>query len=283
MAHVPHFGPPLFSTVPVVVTIHDLIPLVLPAYRGSLAVRAYTALAAQSARRARMIIADSEASRRDILARLRVAPERVRVVYLAASPRYHPADRVEIARVRARYHLPERFVLYLGGFDVRKNVRLLVDAFESLPDQRVGWKLVLAGQIPEPASDFFPDPRPGASSAVLCIGHVAEEDKPALYSAAGLFAYPSLYEGFGLPPLEAMACGTPVICSDSSSLPEIVGEAGMMVGPSNGQAWAAALRALIRDEAARSELSGRGIERAAKFSWERTAKETLEVYQAASI
>ncbi|MGB8647007.1 MAG: glycosyltransferase family 1 protein [Anaerolineae bacterium] len=284
IAHVPHFGPPLYPSIPTIVTIHDLIPMVLPAYRSSLLVRAYTALAAQAACRARLILADSEASRRDILARLPIPPERVRVVYLAADQRFHPADAMEIARVRSKYALPERFVLYLGGFDLRKNVRVLVSAFHTLEQERgAGWKLVLAGRLPERDTPFFPDPRAGAGERIQCIGYVPEEDKPALYAAAHLFAFPSLYEGFGLPPLEAMACGTPVLCADTSSLPEVVGKAGILLDPTRVEVWADALRALMNSESQRKELRNKGLAQAKRFSWEKTARETWQAYQSVAL
>jgi glycosyltransferase involved in cell wall biosynthesis len=280
LAHVPYFGSPLFPSLPTVVTIHDLIPMILPEYRGSPAVRLYTHLAAAGARRARMILADSEASRRDILAHLGISAERVRVVYLAADVRFRPArDSGELARVRAKYNLPERFVFYIGGFDVRKNVRVVVEAFDALEAERAaGWKLVLAGRLPETNTPFFPDPRVGASEAVQFIGHVPEEDKPALFAAAGAFVYPSLYEGFGLPPLEALACSTPVLCANTSSLPEVVGGAGILINPREVSAWTAALRAVLNDEMLRRDLGARGLLQAKKFSWARTARATLEVY-----
>ena len=284
VAHVPHFGPPIVPSIPTIVTIHDIIPLVLPEYRGPLAVRLYTRLAAMAARRARAIIADSDASRRDIVARLKISQERVSVIYLAADAGFRPVtDQEEIGRVRTKYQLPERFVLYLGGFDVRKNVRVLVEAFGSLvPESEAGWKLVIAGKLPEVNTTFFPDPRVGAGSNVQFIGHVAEEDKPALYSSARVLAYPSRFEGFGLPPLEAMACGTPVICANTTSLPEVVADGGILLPQFDVHAWVQAIRGLLNDDARCSELRGRGLVQSGKFSWERTARETLAVYRAAA-
>ncbi len=277
--HVPHFGPPLRPPLPTIVTIHDLIPIVLPEYRGSLAVRAYTRLAAAGARAARIILADSESSRRDIITHLGIPPERVKVVYLAAASRYAPASDEQVARVRAKYDLPERYVLYLGGFDVRKNVPMIVHAFSALPQEQAdGWRLVIAGQLPEANSVFFPDPRRNAGPAVRFIGQVEEADKPALYAAAGAFVYPSLYEGFGLPPLEAMACGAPVLSSRTSSLPEVVGEAGLLLNPREIGEWVSGLNAVLGDRALRANLRARGLAQASRFSWDRTARSTLDVY-----
>lgn len=286
LAHIPHFGPPLLPTIPTVVTIHDLIPMVLPAYRGSFAVQVYTRLAAIGARRARAIFADSHASAHDIETHLHIPPERIRVVHLAADARFRKiTDPAEIARVREKYSLPERFVLYLGGFDVRKNVVRIIEAYTGLDTERhAGWKLVLAGQLANTSSNFFPNPRVIAeehrvADDVQCIGFVAEQDKPALYSVARVFVYPSLYEGFGLPPLEAMACGTPVISANTASLPEVVGNAGILLAPVDTAAWAAALRVILKDDDRYNELSGLGARQAKQFSWERAARETLQVYR----
>lgn len=286
LAHVPHFGPPFWSARPVVVTIHDLIPLVLPAYRGSLRVRLYTALAGMGARRARAVLADSQASAADIQVRLGIPRERIHTVYLAADPRFAPVtDAAELARVRAKLNLPDKFVLYLGGFDVRKNVPALIEAYAGLDAQTLAaTKLVLAGAPPEQESSFFPDPRVtaerlGIRNRVILPGLVAEADKPALYSAAELFCYPSVYEGFGLPPLEAMACGTPVIASRAASLPEVVGEGGVLVEPNDRAAWTRAMQELLNDAERPAELRRAGLAQAQLFSWERAARETLAVYR----
>ncbi|MEW5721355.1 MAG: glycosyltransferase family 1 protein, partial [Chloroflexota bacterium] len=287
LAHVPYFGSPLFPSPRTVVTIHDLIPMIVPAYRGSALVRAYTALAALSARRADAIIADSECSKRDIVRRLKIDAARVRVVYLAAAARYRPLDdATQIDAVRRKYALPEKYLLYLGGYDQRKNVRVIVEAFARLPEfYRVGYRLALAGvNLGRMDSEFFPDPRRLARAAHLpddalcCVGWVEEEDKPALYAGAVVFLYPSLYEGFGLQPLEAMACGTPVLCANTSSLPEVAGDAAITLPPDDAPAWADAIRAVLTEDPRRAEMRERGIVQARKFSWARCAEETLSVY-----
>jgi glycosyltransferase involved in cell wall biosynthesis len=285
LAHVPYFGSPLFPSVPTVVTVHDLIPMILPAYGGSLLVRAYTSLVVAAAKRARLVIADSECSKRDIVQWLGIPPSRVRVIYLAADAMFRPVeDGKRLDAVRRRYGLPNRFVLYLGGFDVRKNVAAIVAAFarvrKSLPHHR----LVLAGKLPQRDTAFFPDPRrladeAGLGGEVCFIGWVAEEDKPVLYSLADLFVFPSCYEGFGLPVLEALACGTPIVASNAGSLPEIVGEAGLMVAPDDIDGLAKAMIAVLGNEARRAELRAKGLEQARRFSWEKTAQETMAVYR----
>lgn len=289
LGHVPYFASPLFPPARTVVTIHDLIPLLLPLYRGSLLVRLYTRLVSAGARRADVVLADSECSKRDIIRHLGIPAERVHAVYLAADARFRPVREAErLDAVRAKYGLPSKFLLYLGGFDQRKNVRVLVDAFAALPElHRLGYRLVLAGVPLGKDSDLFPDPQRRAratglpNDVVRFTGWVAEEDKPALYSSATAFLFPSLYEGFGLPPLEAMACGAPVITSNASSLPEIVGDAGVQVDPAMPSAWAEAIHAVATDDSRRAEMSARGIVQAAKFSWTKAAQETLAAYRQA--
>lgn len=286
LAHVPYFGSALWPRLPTVVTIHDLIPIVLPAYRGSLKVRAYTKLVALAARRARAIIADSAASKRDIVRLLGIDERKVRVIYLAADERYCPISNLQsLDLVRAKYKLPDQFVLYLGGFDQRKNVPNLIRAFAKVarglgPD----CSLVLAGRLPDKTSALFPDVRPLIKELQLTehvhfVGDVAEADKPALYSLAGCFVWPSYYEGFGLPVLEAMACGTPVVAGDTGSLPEIVEDAGFLVKPDEVNRMAGAIIASLIDEPLRAEHRAKGLARASKFSWQQCARETVEVYR----
>jgi len=228
VAFVPYWGSPWWSPCPVVVTIHDLIPLLLPLYRGGPLQRGYTWLVSHTARRAAAVLTDSEASKRDIIAHLRLPAERVHAIHLAAHPRYRPVtDPAELARVRAKYRLPAGpFLLYLGGFDARKNVVRMVQAYArmvgrvsqvaSRKSQGAGPsvvpRLVIAGRLPEEDSAFAPDPRAVAEMQeighlVHLIGWVDEADKPALYSLAVGTVFVSEYEGFGLVVLEGMGCG----------------------------------------------------------------------------
>jgi len=229
VALVPYWGAPWWRACPTVVTIHDLIPLLLPLYRGGPPQRVYTWLVARTARRAHAVLTDSEASRRDVIEHLRIPPDRVHAVHLAAEERYQRvADPAELARVRAKYSLPEEpFFLYLGGFDSRKNVVRMVEGYaRAIKDTRqgaggtrdrgLGIRLVIAGGLPARDSAFAPDPRAvvkrlGIEDRVHFTGWVDEADKPALYSLALGALYVSEYEGFGLPVLEAMACGCPVV------------------------------------------------------------------------
>jgi glycosyltransferase involved in cell wall biosynthesis len=288
LAHVPHWAPPLSSPVPIVVTIHDLIPQILPEYRGGPRVRLYTAMVTAATSGAAMVLADSEASRRDILQHLHLPPERVRTVYLAADARY-TAQSGSLAddAIRQKYGLPESYVLYLGGFDRRKNIRALLSAW-TWAASPIGelYPLVLAGQLPKPDGGLFEDyPRLATelqvADSVKFIGHVDEADKPALYRGAAVFAFPSRYEGFGLPPLEAMACGVPVVCGNGGSLPEVVGDAGYVIPPDDTRSFGAALITCVVEPAVSESLRARGLAQARRFSWEKTARETVAVYEAA--
>jgi glycosyltransferase involved in cell wall biosynthesis len=288
VAHVPYFAPPLRPTVPTVVTIHDIIPLLLPEYRGGRAVRAYMRLVARAARVADVVLTDSQASRRDITARLGIPPHRVRVVYLAAGDAYRPvpaaARRDALGRLGVPHDAP--YLLYLGGFDARKNVPLLIEAFARARARLGDMRLVIAGHLPERDSAFAPDPRPvarrlGVDDAVVYTGRVDEADKAALYSGALAFAFPSRYEGFGLPVLEAISCGTPAVVAGGSSLEEVAGPGGLVVVPGDADALAGALARLVNEAGLRAGLAGRGLEHAARFSWEETARQTVAAYREA--
>lgn len=287
LLHYPYFAGPLRCPVPVVMTVHDLVPLLFREYRSSLLAGLYTALVAAAARRAKTLIADSQCTKRDIVEHLRVPAERVQVIYLAADERFRPvADAGALAAIRRQYGLADRFLLYLGGLDRRKGVDLLLRALASLKAQGVrGLQLAIGGEL-RPPSPLFPDlPRLaqglGLKDEVVFLGLVPEEDKLLLYNAAAALVYPSLYEGFGLPPLEAMACGVPVVCSSAASLPEVVGDAALLVKPGCEEGLAAALERLWGDPSLQEELRERGLARARHFSWRRTAEQTLGVYRQA--
>ncbi len=283
---VPYWAPPLRAPAPVIVTVHDLIPLRFPEYRATLAARLYTALVTAATPGAAHLLTDSEASRQDLLQRLRLPPERVTAVPLGVSERFTPRpDPVEDARVRNRYDLPPAYVLYLGGFDRRKNIETLLAVYTWAQDA-IGenFPLIIAGRLPEGSSRLFVDPRPlarawGLEHVVQTIGPVAEEDKPALYRGASAFLYPSRYEGFGLPVLEAMACGVPVVASEIPALMELVGDAAYLIPPEDARGMAGALIAVLVDSTLGRTLRERGLRRAAAFTWIACAQRTAEVIE----
>jgi glycosyltransferase involved in cell wall biosynthesis len=243
----------------------------------------YIRLVSLSARRATHIITDSCASRQDIINYLGIPAQRVEAIHLAAGDHFQPiSDSQTLDHVKRKYALPPRYMLYLGGFDVRKNVQAILHAYARM--DRTDINLVIAGKLPTIDTAFTPHPRRmvdkvGLSTRVHMTGWVDEEDKPALYSMATAFLFPSHYEGFGLPPLEAMSCGTPAIVSDRSSLPEVVGPGGVSVNPEDIDALAAAMRDVTVDTSLHDRLHAAALAQAARFTWLKTAQATLAAYQ----
>ncbi len=283
-----HLLPPL-RRVPTVFTVHDLAFLAeprthLPSNRLYLAT-----MLPRYARAATAVIADSEATRRDLLRYYALPPERVRVVHLGVEPEFRPLEPAAArARVAERYGLTAPYVLFVGTLEPRKNVRALLVAHRALVRARArrsGEPLPLLAIAGAPGWWYEDLARwvrvRGLEALVRFLGRVPDADLPALYSACAAFAYPSLYEGFGLPPLEALACGAPTVCSNRSSLPEVVGDAALQVDPTRPADLAAALARVLDDEALRRELRARGLARAAQFTWERTAAATAAIYRQA--
>ncbi len=285
--HVPYFGPPRVAPAPLVVTVHDLIPLLLPAYRGSRAVRAYMRLAAAASRRATLIIADSHHTRRDVIECLHVPEERVAVTHLAAAENLRPQPDAAIQAVRERFRLADPYIYYVGGFDARKNLTTAIRAF-ARARSRLNRRIVfaIAGKLPAQPSDLFPDLHrtileEHVAADIALLGHVSNEENAALLSGCEAFVYPSRYEGFGLPPLEAMQCGAPVIAAATTSVGEVVGDGGLTVDPDDVAGWAEAIARLLNDAQLRAELRRRGFARARAFNWATTATQTRAIYERA--
>lgn len=283
IAHVPYWGPPLSSPARLVTSVLDVIPLAIPDYAQGFRARLYTSLVSATARGSAHIITLSEAAKRDIVAYLDIAPEQITPIYLAPDEQYHPRmGREKDAAVREKYDLPPEFILYLGGFDVRKQVNQLLLAYTYV--QGEGVPLVIAGKPPQWGTPMFPDlpkyaEQLGIGDLVQWIGYVDEADKPSLYRLARVSVFPSMYEGFGLPVLEAMASGTPTIANNVSTFPELVGDGAYLVENGSAREMAGAIIALLHQEPLRASLINNGLAQVTKFSWRKTAKETLAVYE----
>jgi glycosyltransferase involved in cell wall biosynthesis len=289
LLHSPYWTNPLWSPWPTVVTVHDVIQLVLPEYQMLARQRVYFGLVTRALRRATAIITVSECSRRDLIRTVGVPGERVFVVENAIPEGLHTVrDPAALEAIRARYGLGERFVLYLGANDLRKNLDRLIRAYAALPARvRDAHQLVVAGRQWPRDHPLYPDPRRvvrelGLEDRVVFTGGVPEEEKATLLSAATVFAFPSLYEGFGLPVLEAMACGTPVLTANGSSLPEVTGDAALLVDPTDVAAIGRGLAELLESPERRCELAERGLERAGRYRWAQVAERTVAVYRLAS-
>jgi len=286
--HIPYFAPPFFPRTPGIITIHDVIPLRLPLYRAAARAKAYTQLITRAAHKATLIITISQHAKQDMIDALNLPAERIRVIYEAAGDEYQPVtDPAILAEVRSRYGLNEGYILYVGGLDQRKNVPQLVRAFAHLYRQMhdPNLQLLIAGNPDKQSGPLFPDPRPVAAdlgmTGQIIYRFIEEEDKPALYSGTSAFVFPSLYEGFGLTPLEAMSCGAPVICSNRTSLPEVVGDAAISLDPDDTHALVEAMRNVLTNSDLQNELRARSLQRAAQFNWRKTATETVAAYEEA--
>lgn len=265
---------------PSVMTLYDII-LVRQAsvYYNPLRARVHEKSLLKRVKRVDHIITVSRFSKQDLVAWSGIDPGQISVVYIGVSGRFRPVTGPDVLdTVRSRYDLPPRFVLCLGSTEPRKNIGGAIRAFSQLKRVEPGLQLVVAGVD-------YRRVGPGKAFAGLDLngvhfaGYIADADMPALYSLAEVFLFPSLYEGFGLPPLEAMACGTPVVASNSTSIPEVLGNAAVLVDPEDSAGIAGALEMVIASENVQGELTGNGRERAAMFDWRRTAAETRKIYE----
>jgi glycosyltransferase involved in cell wall biosynthesis len=265
-----------------VFTLHDLTALIFPTTHTQLNRRFLQLMLPHFLHDATLVVADSASTQRDAQRLYHLPAERIRVVHLGVDPHFQPVAPPIQDEVRERYRLPDRFILSVGTIEPRKNLIVLLEAYQALHQQDPEIQLVIAGGRGWHSEPFFDKLRTlGPEESVKLLGRVPDEDLPALYSLAEDFAFPSLYEGFGLPVLEAMACGAPVICSNTSSLPEVAGAAAIQIAPTDVAAWTHALKQLSADAALRASLRERGLKQAARFSWETTARQTYAVYQEA--
>jgi len=282
LLHCPKSAIPYFSPCPTVVTLHDLIPIRHPETEKFAAQLYWRLQIPIAARRSSFVITDSEHAREEIMADFRVAPERIRAIMLGFNPAMlEQRSRAAGKAVRNRYGLPESYLLYVGTIQPRKNIDTLIEAYARLGRDRKDLpKLVIVGRKGWLYDKLFNRiAELGLVDEVLFTGFVPDEDLPYIYDGARLFAYLSFFEGFGLPPLEAMACGVPVVTSNTTSLPEVVGDAGITVPPADTEQVAAALVRVLDDPELAAALGERGRNRARLFSWDAAATETLAIYR----
>ena len=285
--HSPDFIAPLNTAgFKLVVTVHDLIPLIhpelIPKSRKARLNFLYRQVTRRILERADAIITDSQNTRKDVMAEFRGLEEKVKVIYLSAAEEFVPIQESgRIEAIKKKFGLGSENILYVGRQEPAKNITGIVKAFWILKHKKkFKGKLVIAGE----RDRRYPEPyelvkAAGLSDDVVFTGFVERQELPLLYNACDLFVFPSFYEGFGLPVLEAMACGLPVITSSVSALPEVAGDAGVMVVPSDAAALAAAMGEIIADNVLSGKLSKKSIVQAKKFSWKKTAEKTLELYE----
>ena len=282
--HSPCYIMPYVMPCPTLATIHDLIPCVYPQSLSTPGLRWLFALLTRLTEwRTTCILVDAESTRHDLMRIMHADPERIVAIPLATDRAFRPYPKADIAGTRQRLGLQTPYVLYLGSNKPHKNLVQLVCAWAKMPASiRTQATLVIAGQ----EDPRFPETREtvqrlGLGSEIRCLGAVSSKDVPLLYAGAHCLAFPSLYEGFGLPVLEAMACGTPVACSNRSSLPEIVGDSALTFDPEDSDTIRDALVRLLTDPDLHRRLSRAGLQRAKDYTWQRTASETLGVYRQA--
>jgi len=292
--HSPYYLMPYWPSVPTALTCYDLIPLIYPEYFTARQRLVYRLTHILALRTARVALSISESTKRDLIRFFHCEPGRIVVTPLAADEHFSPQPPEVVTAIKRKYSLPENYVLYVGTNKPHKNLVRLVQAWQAVnlkshPPKGTGGrlpnvKLVIAGHwdirysgARQVAEEL------GLEDSVIFVGPVDDADLPALYSGAELFAFPSQYEGFGLPVLEAMACGTPVICSNVSSLPEVSGEAAILIDPLDIEAIAKAIEHVLIDAALGRDLRENGLAQAARFSWKQTAQATWAIYRQMTI
>lgn len=281
LLHVPSPWAPTPVPVPLVATIHDVTPLLYPRSVGLLLRMRYKRQLARTLEEASRVITVSRISYSALSAYSGVNPAKVRVIYNGVSEEFQSAGEDALAAVRHRYSLPDRFAFWVGDFRPEKNLHFLIQAWSRLQRRLPEpMPLVLAGAQSGQYKKIRDDvARMGMTENVLFPGFIRADDLPAVYSAAVVFLFPSLYEGFGLPPLEAMACGTPCVVSNSSSLPEVMGSAALLFNPTSLDSFEECVLRLLTDPVLYEELKQQGTRQSALFSWDRAAEETLQVYR----
>lgn len=279
LLHSPDFIPPFGGRFRSVITIHDLNFLYYPQFLTPESARYYGQID-RAVKCADHILTDSFWTRDDVINRLHVPSERVTAVHLAANPVFRPiTDRQEVRQTTTRYGLPQGFIIFVGTLEPRKNLPTLLKAIRQLHDRGNNVHLAIVGRKGWLYEEIFSTVTElKLTEHVHFLENVSDKDLARLYNAAGCLALPSYYEGFGLPPLEAMACGTPVVVSDRGSLPEVVGDAGLLINPDEPESLSEALSRVLEDSVLRASMRQRGIKRSSEFSWAKAARQTMAVY-----
>ena len=263
-----------------IITVCDLTPLKFPKEHKIGKELIYKLLYPRTLKYSDRIIAISCSTKQDLINHFKIPDNKIKVIHLAADEKFQPPEKKSILKFKTEYNLNYPFILYVGTLEPRKNIPTLIKAFYNLKKYNLPHKLVIAGKKGWKYKSIFETiEKLDLQDDVIFTGYVPSEDLPALYSAADLFVYPSLYEGFGLPPLEAMSCGCPVITSNSSSLPEVIGDAGIMIDPYDIDLLASSMYEVLTNDELKADMIKKGLERAKMFSWEKCARETLEVYE----
>ena len=282
LIHYPNFNVPIISRSSYLVTIHDLIYFLYPEQCPSRLAHCYARrMLAHSSKHANLVLTDSECSKQDLQRYFRLPAEKIRVILPAADERAFPGE--PNPEILARYEMTQPYILYVGKHHAYKNIMTLMQAYMAQRDIYQNFQLVIAGKrdsrqktLYDAAAQF------DCGKRILFTDFVPDADLFDLYRGARLFVFPSRYEGFGLPPLEAMACGVPVICSNAASLPEVVGDAAISVKPDDASALVDAICSVLTDENLWQTLKNKGLARAQQFSWETAARQLLEVYEDAA-
>ena len=282
LLHSPGFSPPIMHPHKLVCTVHDLIGIIFPENLGTVSRFYWSKLLPFAVSKADVIIADSENTKNDIVKYLNVKPDDIRVIYLAVDDAFEVVQNTSLLKdVRLKYNIPSEFILSVGTVEPRKNFNRLAVAFKKLKDKTsLPHTMVIAGKkgwayngVREQMNKL------GIEDDIIFLDYIDDDDLTLMYNAASLFIMPSLYEGFGLPVLEAMACGTPVVASNVSSIPEVLEDAGILVDPYDTDSICDAMLSVLTDDKLQDELRVKGIKRAAFFSWEKTARSVLSEYE----
>lgn len=281
--HQPCFSAPMFYNGKIVVTAHDIITMLFPSKMARASNFFFSRFMPWSYRFADLIIADSNHTKNDIVKHLKIKADKIHVVHLAANSNFKPIEKNNLEKVKNKYQLNFPYILHVGTLEPRKNLNFLIRAYHLAKEKyKIPHKLVITGKKGWHYQELFSEvERLNLENEVIFTGYIPDEEMPAIYNLADLFAFPSFYEGFGLPPLEAMSCGAPVVSSNTSSLPEVVGDAGVLLPPKGEKLWAEKMAEVLNNGKLRITMGNKGVEQAKKFSWDKCAKETIEVYKKA--